>query len=59
MKERILAILSALSHTSMPALYAALNPKNDPAIAAEVDAAIDDLVANKRVVRIGLNVRLS
>lgn len=59
MTQRILAILSAVSHTFMPALYAALNPKGDPAVAAEVDAAIDALVAAKRVVRIGQNVRLS
>lgn len=59
MTQRILAILSAVSHAAMPALYAALNPKGDPAVAAEVDAAVEALVAGKRVVRIGQNVRLS
>lgn len=59
MKDRILAILGSVTHVALPALYDALNPNDLPGVAAEVESALAALVDAGKVMRIGMNVRLT
>lgn len=57
MTDRILSILASVTHTDVPSFCAALNPHNEAAVAAQITAALDSLVAAGKVRRIGQNVR--